>query len=257
MSTTYQPGIWAQKYKTLPKRERDQVNQQTNQIFAHRTGVTRKLDPRRDQALCATWLTIRDEVMSGQHRSPRNAVQRVSQFVSSIGEFANSAADAIYDSLRSNETPWMDIARAELRKGVKEKKGKEHNPEVMKYIRSCPDLYATKNKRIYTEREGEEGVKWCSAFVNWCMKRAGIMGTNSARALSWTQWGKPCPEPVPGAVLVTKGSKYRHVAFVEEVNGELKMLGGNQTQANGKGDYNQVSIRPISYSTVVAYRLPH
>ena len=42
MSTAYRPGVWAQKYKQLPRRERDQVNDLTNDIFAKQTGRTSK-----------------------------------------------------------------------------------------------------------------------------------------------------------------------------------------------------------------------
>lgn len=257
MKLSYRPGIWARKYRHLPQRERDRINKLTNGIFATATGVTRKLDPRRDRGLCDRWLMIRDEVMAGKHGSTGNSSvgNRVNNLANSIGEFAMSAADIAYSSLNSPATPWMRIAHAEHNRGVKEIPGAKHNERIMNYIRSCPDLYATENKRKYTEREGEEGVKWCSAFVNWCMKQSGIRGTNSARALSWTTWGVSC-EPKPGAVVVTKGSKYRHVAFVESVNGKLKMLGGNQQKAGGGGAYNQVSLSSINKKIVVAYRWP-
>ena len=258
MSTAYRPGTWAQKYKQLPRRERDQVNELTNDIFARQTGVHRKLDPKRDRALYDQWLANRDEVMAGSHGAKHSFLSKAAKMVSSIGDFAGATADTVQRTVQrmTTDTPWMDIARAEHAKKVIEIPGAKHSKEIMEYIRSCPDLYATKNKAIYTEREGEEGVKWCSAFVNWCMKKAGYPGTDSARALSWTSYGKALKEPQAGCILVTKGNKYRHVAFVDEVNGELKMLGGNQNQAAGGGDYNQISIRPINYGMVVAWRWP-
>ena len=233
----------------------------TNALFAKQTGITRKLDPQRDRKYCVRWLQIRDEVVAGKHQSASlSAARALSGVAASMGEMAAATAEVVDNSIQSLATsmtaPWMNYARGELRKGVKEIAGEEHNPDIMKYIRSCPDLYATENKRKYTEREGEEGVKWCSAFVNWCIGQSGIQGTNSARALSWASWGDPCPEPKVGAIVVTKGTKYRHVAFVEWSDGKYMMLGGNQTQANGKGGYDQVSIRPINKNIVVGYRWP-
>lgn len=254
MSVVYHPGIWAKKYKSLPMTERNRVNQQTNQIFAKRTGVTRKLDPRHDRKLCVQWLTIRDEVMSGQHASTFHPLQQAGHLAWSIGDVAVNAIEAVHEHLQPVPA-WLRIARAEMDKGVKEKVGDEHNPDIMKYIRTCSNLYETKNKTRYTERVGDEGVKWCSAFVNWCISQAGITGTNHALALSWKDWGQPT-EPKPGAIVVTRGTSARHVAFVDRVNGELKMLGGNQQKSSGGGNYNQVSIRPINPNVVVAYRWP-
>ncbi|MEM6474080.1 MAG: TIGR02594 family protein [Planctomycetota bacterium] len=106
-----------------------------------------------------------------------------------------------------------------------------------------------------TKRTGEERVKWCSAFANWCMKQAGITGTRHALALSWLKWGRPLQEPQIGAVVVMKTSKWRHVAFVDEQNGEFVMLGGNQRPAKGKGP-DRVSYRPLNCSIILGYRWP-
>jgi len=42
---------------------------------------------------------------------------------------------------------------------------------------------------------------WCSSFVNWVLRQAGIRGTNSAAAASWTSWGQSCHARV-GAITV-------------------------------------------------------
>ena len=254
MSVMYRPGIWAQKYKSLPRFERDRVNQQTNVIFAKQTGVVRKLDPRHDRKLCATWLKIRDEVMSGKHQHSLSPFQQAGHLATSIGEFAVDAVELVQDQFSSVPT-WLRIARAELKKGVKEVYGEKHNADIMNYIRTCTNIYETDAQKRYTERTGDQGVKWCSAFVNWCITQAGMVGTNNARALSWLDWGKST-EPKPGAIIITQGSSARHVAFVDRVNGELKMLGGNQQKSSGGGDYNQISIRPINDNVVVGYRWP-
>lgn len=163
MSIVYHPGIWAQEYGMLSRMERDRINQRTNEVFSKRTGVVRKLDPRHDRELCVTWLKLRDEVMAGRHQTPINAVRQVSSFASSIGNFAVDAADVIQGAPQSAPR-WLQVARQELAKDIVEKEGDEHNPEIMKYIRTCANLYATENKARYTKDKGEEGVKWCSAL---------------------------------------------------------------------------------------------
>jgi hypothetical protein len=65
LSKIYIPGTWAKKYEQLPQARREAVIRQVNQIFVKRTGITRKLDPKRDTKLVRVWLRIRDAVMSG------------------------------------------------------------------------------------------------------------------------------------------------------------------------------------------------
>lgn len=81
---------------------------------------------------------------------------------------------------------------------------------------------------------------WCSAFVNWCMRQAGIPGTGSAIARSWLHWphGEELHEPRVGAVVVfpRRGpeSDRGHVALVWSIQGaEIEILGANQTVRTG------------------------
>jgi uncharacterized protein (TIGR02594 family) len=74
-----------------------------------------------------------------------------------------------------DEPAWITIARAEM--GVQEYPGPEHNPRIIQYLRST------------TNPATSDETPWCSGFVNWCMKQAGIVGTNSAAARSWLKWG--------------------------------------------------------------------
>jgi hypothetical protein len=57
-------SFWAQRYEHLPPAERADVNREVDRRFRQRTGVSRKLDPDKDQALVGQWLLIRDEVMA-------------------------------------------------------------------------------------------------------------------------------------------------------------------------------------------------
>jgi len=64
----------------------------------------------------------------------------------------------------------LEIARAEI--GTKEMQGKTANPRILEYHQT------TKLKALSDE------VAWCSAFVNWVLKQAGIEGTDSSLARS-------------------------------------------------------------------------
>lgn len=118
---------------------------------------------------------------------------------------------------------WMDIARKEI--GQKEVVGRKDNPRILAYHAST------------TLKATDDETPWCSSFVNWCLKQAGIKGTDSAAARSWVNWGTPSA-PVPGAIIVICSSKVTdrsfstsgaHVGFlIEETATHFKLLGGNQ-----------------------------
>jgi len=139
------------------------------------------------------------------------------------------------------DAPWMAFAEAELAAGVVEIPGPENNPRIVEYHQAT-DLEAT-----------DDETPWCSAFVNWCMKQAGVARTNSAAARSWLSWGKALAAPEPGCVTVlrrgddpTKG----HVAFFVDADGagHIRLLGGNQG--------NAVSIRSFPIDRVLSHRWP-
>lgn len=132
--------------------------------------------------------------------------------------------------------PWLEIAIKE--KGVKEVKGGE-NPRIIEY-HSCTTLKAT-----------EDETPWCSAFMNWVMKEAGLPYTKSAAARSWLNWGTALGEPKEGCVVVLKrgAPPSAHVTlWVNGENGVFAGLGGNQ------GDMVKVSI--FKNADVLGYRWP-
>ena len=130
-------------------------------------------------------------------------------------------------------TPY-EYAKAEL--GQKEIKGLENNPRIVEY-------HQTTSLRATTDE-----VSWCSSFVNWCHKQAGIAGTDSAAARSWLRWGKAV-EPVEGCVVVFKrgAPPSGHVGFMVKRDGtHVWVLGGNQS--------DQVKISVYKAADVLGYR---
>ena len=81
-------------------------------------------------------------------------------------------------------------------------------------------------------------------------------GPRDARALSWLNWGKPLPEPQFGTIVVTKTKSSRHVAFVDSVNGQFTMLGGNRKRASGGGISDRASYRLLRSRITPGYRWP-
>lgn len=143
----------------------------------------------------------------------------------------------------SGDTPWFDMAKREL--GTSEQSGStRNNPRILEYHASTtlPGNLA----RI-------DETAWCSSFVNWCISRVGLKGTNSARARSWQDWGRKLSDPVPGCITVfsrpSAGPQSGHVAFyVSETATHIKVLGGNQS--------NQVKESNYPKSRLLSYRWP-
>lgn len=138
-----------------------------------------------------------------------------------------------------HEFPWMAIARAEI--GTREFSGSGDNPRVVEYLRSTNLPAPDKNN---------DETPWCSGFVNWCMEKAGIEGTDSAWARSWKTWGKGIEKPTEGCVVVLKrGTTNGHVGFyVGETANKIKLLAGNQR--------DEVNISSFPKGDLLGYRLP-
>ena len=137
MGGTYIPNAWSRKYQQITQTERAAVNQETNRLFADRTGVTRKLDPKLDQDLVVKWLQTRDEVMQTRAASPAPTKAATAAPKPS----ASPSADVSYDDADEMPTRWLEIAREELALGVMEIPGAKHNPRIMQYIYTCPNIF--------------------------------------------------------------------------------------------------------------------
>lgn len=119
-----------------------------------------------------------------------------------------------------------------------------NNPRIVEYHK-CTDL---------EESMQEEGVSWCSSFVNFCIQKCvdGGKGTRNAMARSWLAWGRKINAPEEGCIVIFRRGNNGfsgHVGFFvgySENRTMLKILGGNQD--------DKVCIKEYSTSRVLGYR---
>jgi uncharacterized protein (TIGR02594 family) len=145
-------------------------------------------------------------------------------------------------SINTANAPWMTIARQEI--GQSELPKVKHNPRIIQY-------HATTTLRATTDE-----TAWCSSFVNWCLQQAGIIGTNSAAAKDWLNWGQST-DAHPGAIAViynpaAANSRLsrsgNHVGFlVEETATHFILLGGNQSDRVQVSSYSKSTWRLKGY----------
>lgn len=133
----------------------------------------------------------------------------------------------------------LEIALAEY--GVSELKGVEDNPDILKYFSA-----------IGFEGGGiKDETAWCSAFVNWVHKQAGVAYSGELNARSWLGIGDEVSIPDIGDVVVfwreSPSSWKGHVGlYINEDEKNIYVLGGNQ--------YNSVCIRPYPKHRLLGYR---
>lgn len=105
--------------------------------------------------------------------------------------------------------------------GEKERRGGE-NSVILKYF-----------SEIGFPEIKEDEVPWCSAFVNWCVMKAGLPITKNLAARSWLGWGKKVMVPEIGDIAVFKRGTsgwQGHVGFYVKNDGfYVWVLGGNQS----------------------------
>ena len=126
----------------------------------------------------------------------------------------------------------LKIAFSQL--GIKEIKGTEDNPEIVKYAQET-GIKAIDNDEI----------PWCSTFVNWCAQEAGLPKSGKPNARSWMSVGKATKNPEPGDIVVFwresihswKGHVGIFLGFNQDAS-KVFCLGGNQGDSVSVADYN-------------------
>jgi uncharacterized protein (TIGR02594 family) len=135
------------------------------------------------------------------------------------------------------EPPWLSIALAEMKKGIKEAAGDTaDNPRILEYL-------AASNSGNVSHDE----VPWCGAFVGFCLYKAGVIkkGSGSARAADWLTFGDPLSQPRTGCIAVFKpevSGSSGHVGFwLKEEGGIIHVIGGNQSNSVSITKYHRAT----------------
>ncbi|MDA9526516.1 hypothetical protein XI06_40760 [Bradyrhizobium sp. CCBAU 11434] len=175
---------------------------------------------------------------------------RFAQGLSDAFDLINkNAPETIVAVLGSGKAPWLDVARQEQAKNIKEGVGNS-DARILEYFKSIS--FPTDTSQ----------TPWCAAFVSFCMKTcnnpvaaASVPKNNPATAASWKSWGDPLPinasNTPPGAVVVLapteKHDTTGHVGFyVRGDTNTITLLGGNQS--------DQVKESTFARSRVAAIR---
>ena len=116
-------------------------------------------------------------------------------------------------------TLWMSAVFAEV--GVSTFPLGQSNPRVTEY-HGHTNICAHDDK-----------ASWGSSFINWSLAQMEIVGTQSALARSWLEWGDALREPVFGCIAVLSredpaGWKGHVGFFLRADEQHVHLLGGNQ-----------------------------
>lgn len=130
----------------------------------------------------------------------------------------------------------LEIALSQY--GIKEWPGEKHNPEVLKYFKCLGYDYS-------------DEYAWCSAFLSWCCKKAGLEFSKKLNARSWLNIGRKIEIPVLGDIVIfwreDPDSWKGHAGiYVNEIDNYINCLGGNQN--------NMVCIKQYPKHRLLEYR---
>ena len=150
------------------------------------------------------------------------------------------AAPTLPTKVEPVDPPWLTLALAEMKRGVKEIAGSKHNPRIIEYHQAT----SLKSK--------EDEVPWCAAFMSWLFVQCGIANPKSARAKDFSVHPTmlKLKRPIRGCVVVYTRVGGGHVDLYISgyATGMIKGLGGNES--------NTIKDGPQSESSVVGYFWP-
>jgi uncharacterized protein (TIGR02594 family) len=145
-----------------------------------------------------------------------------------------------------DDPAWLQEAFSVL--GLSEIAGNRHEKRILAMYRAAGHAIA------------DDETPWCAAFVNWCLSQAGIAGTGSLMARSFTKYGKGLPrsETIPrGAIAIWPRGKppsgHTNFVLLDDGSGYVWCIGGNQSK---EGTNGAVTIGKYAKGQAVAYRYP-
>ena len=134
----------------------------------------------------------------------------------------------------------LNVAINEI--GVKEIAGTRHSKRILDYAKESGFSWIN-----------DDETPWCSIFMNWVTKKAGLARSKSASARSWLNVGETVNYPEPGDVVIyyrgSINSWQGHVGIFMgySVDGtRIYTLGGNQMDS--------VSISAYSANQLLGFR---
>lgn len=140
----------------------------------------------------------------------------------------------------------LKIAFSQL--GTQEFSGNADNPQILKYASETGIGGVTHDE-----------IPWCSTFINWCAKEAGLPLSGKANARSWMSVGEKTNMPEPGDIVVfwreSLTSWKGHVSIFLGFNHDASRvfcLGGNQGNAVSIADYDAAKV--LGYRRLAAVR---
>jgi uncharacterized protein (TIGR02594 family) len=111
-------------------------------------------------------------------------------------------------------------------------------------------VLAEARRWIGTNPTGRKSL-WCARFMNFVLKRVGLLGTSSDMAKSFASYGRRLPGPKVGAIAVmNRGRTGGHVGVVSgfDSHGNPLVISGNYT--------HRVAEAVFSRSRIYAYVAP-
>lgn len=142
------------------------------------------------------------------------------------------------------------ITKAMSQVGIKEVRGKEDNPEILKYF----------NELGFDGSKLKDETAWCSAFMNYIAKMSGHEYTGKLTARSWLKVGQriPLKEAILGDVVVLWRSSPHswkgHVGiYMNHDKEKIYLLGGNQRNQVQISAYDRIRILGIRRLSIIRY----
>lgn len=131
-------------------------------------------------------------------------------------------------SHEQKEAPWMVVAYEEAEKRWKWGRVKEANGGI-----NYHKLTGANNPTMVGDQNA-----WCASFINYCLKMTGykMSGTPNSQFFSKSPDFKKIDTPIFGAITVfhkkgTKKSGHVNLVYCKTKDGEIGLLGGNQTDS--------------------------